>query len=54
LSFTSEVGGRTQFRLLCRDAGGDTEQAMLHETVPPWVLEVTVQVSYVISDHTLH
>lgn len=40
----SEVGGRTQFRLLCRDAGGETEQVMLNETVPPWVLEVSVQV----------
>ena len=44
LLFYSEVGGRTQFRFLCRDAGGETEQAMLNETVPPWVLDVTVQV----------
>ena len=40
----SEVGGRTQYRLLCKDAGGDTEQTMLHETVPTWVVDVTVQV----------
>jgi len=38
----SEVGGRTHFRLLCRDAGGETEQLMLHDTVPSWVLDVTV------------
>lgn len=38
----SEVGGRTLFRLLCRDAGGDTEQALLNETVPPWVTEIVV------------
>ena len=41
----SEVGGRTMFRLLCRDAGGDTEQMMLNETVPPWVFDITVEVS---------
>jgi len=40
----SEVGGRTQYRLLCKDAGGDTEQTMLHETVPTWVVDVTVSV----------
>ena len=40
----SEVGGRTQYRLLCKDAGGETEQTMLHETVPTWVVDVTVQV----------
>lgn len=38
----SEVGGRTLFRLLCRDAGGETEQALLNETVPPWVTEIVV------------
>ena len=41
----SEVGGRTQYRLLCKDAGGDAEQTMLHETVPTWVVDVAVQVS---------
>jgi len=44
----SEVGGRTQYRLLCKDAGGDTEQTMLHETVPTWVVDVTVQVLVVL------
>ena len=43
--FYSEVGGRTMFRLLCRDAGGETEQMMLNETVPQWVVEITVEVS---------
>ncbi|XP_012943026.1 WD repeat-containing protein 48 [Aplysia californica] len=38
----SEVGGRTLFRLLARDAGGETEQMLLKETVPSWVLEVIV------------
>ncbi|KAK6187082.1 hypothetical protein SNE40_006330 [Patella caerulea] len=38
----SEVGGRTLFRLLCRDASGDTEQMLLNETVPSWVVEVVV------------
>ncbi|XP_025091366.1 WD repeat-containing protein 48-like isoform X2 [Pomacea canaliculata] len=38
----SEVGGRTLFRLLCRDAGGETEQMLLNETVPSWVVDVVV------------
>ncbi|XP_052250140.1 WD repeat-containing protein 48-like isoform X2 [Dreissena polymorpha] len=39
----SEVGrGKTLFRLLCRDAGGDTEQMLLNENVPQWVVEVLV------------
>ncbi|KAG1657346.1 WD repeat-containing protein 48 [Nymphon striatum] len=38
----SEVGGRTLFRLLCRDAGGETEGLLLNETVPPWVIEVAI------------
>jgi len=46
---SSEVGGRTQYRLLCKDAGGDTEQTMLHETVPTWVVDVTVQVVVTLS-----
>ncbi|KAK7502882.1 hypothetical protein BaRGS_00005831 [Batillaria attramentaria] len=37
-----EVGGRTLFRLLCRDAGGETEQMLLNETVPSWVVDVVV------------
>jgi len=40
----SEIGGRTNYRLLCRDAGGETEQSMLNETVPPWVYDIAVQV----------
>ena len=42
----SEVGGRTLFRLLCRDAGGETEQMLLNETVPSWVVDVVVHVSW--------
>jgi len=38
----SEVGGRTLLRLLVRDAAGETESILLNETVPQWVLEVTV------------
>ncbi|XP_052096938.1 WD repeat-containing protein 48-like isoform X2 [Mytilus californianus] len=37
-----EVGGRALFRLLARDAGGDTEQMLLNETVPSWVVDVVV------------
>lgn len=33
----SEVGGRTLYRVLVGDAGGDTENALLNETVPNWV-----------------
>lgn len=39
----SEVGGRTVCRLLVRDAMGETESALLHETVPSWVTEVVVE-----------
>ena len=46
LSYCSEVGrGKTLFRLLCRDAGGETEQMLLNETVPQWVVDVLVHVS---------
>ncbi|KZS16002.1 WD repeat-containing protein 48 isoform X1 [Daphnia magna] len=38
----SEVGGRTLYRLLCRDAGGDTEGTLLTETVPTWVADIVV------------
>ena len=41
----SEVGGRTLFRLLCRDAVGETEQQLLNEMVPLWVVDITVEVS---------
>ena len=41
----SELGGRTLFRLLCRDAAGETEQMLLNETVPGWVVDIAVEVS---------
>ncbi|XP_049484938.1 WD repeat-containing protein 48 isoform X2 [Panthera uncia] len=37
-----EAGGRTLFRLLCRDSGGETESMLLNETVPQWVIDITV------------
>uniref|UniRef100_A0A671KZS5 WD repeat-containing protein 48 n=1 Tax=Sinocyclocheilus anshuiensis TaxID=1608454 RepID=A0A671KZS5_9TELE len=37
-----EAGGRTLFRLLCRDSGGETESTLLNETVPQWVIDITV------------
>ncbi|XP_071495123.1 WD repeat-containing protein 48-like [Diadema antillarum] len=39
----SEVGGRTLFRFLCRDASGDSERMLLNENVPQWVVSVTVE-----------
>lgn len=39
----SEVGGRTLYRLLARDAGGDTEGVLLNETVPAWVVDIVVE-----------
>ncbi|XP_037903024.1 WD repeat-containing protein 48 homolog isoform X1 [Hermetia illucens] len=39
----SEVGGRTVCRLLVRDAAGESESALLHETVPQWVTEVVIE-----------
>lgn len=39
----SEVGGRTVCRLLARDAAGESESALLHETVPSWVTDVCVE-----------
>nr|CAD7599540.1 unnamed protein product [Timema genevievae] len=39
----SEVGGRTLYRLLVRDAGGETEGVLLNETVPPWVVDIVVE-----------
>ncbi|ELV14174.1 WD repeat-containing protein 48 [Tupaia chinensis] len=39
-----EAGGRTLFRLLCRDSGGETESMLLNETVPQWVIDITVDV----------
>lgn len=43
----SEAGGRTLFRFLCRDAGGESERMLLQDTVPPWVVAVTVEVCMV-------
>lgn len=34
----SEVGGRTLYRVLVGDASGETENALLSETVPTWVI----------------
>lgn len=39
----SEVGGRTLYRLLVRDAAGETEGVLLKETVPSWVVDIVVQ-----------
>lgn len=39
----SEVGGRTVCRLLVRDAAGESESALLHETVPSWVTDVVIE-----------
>lgn len=36
------MGGRTLYRLLCRDAGGETEGTLLTETVPTWVADIVV------------
>jgi WD repeat-containing protein 48 len=33
------VGGRTLYRLLVKDAGGETEGLLLNETVPQWVVD---------------
>lgn len=38
----SEVGGRTLYRLLARDAGGETEGVLLNETVPSWVIDIVI------------
>nr|CAI5846454.1 unnamed protein product [Callosobruchus analis] len=34
----SEVGGRTLYRVLVGDTAGDTENALLNDTVPNWVI----------------
>jgi len=39
----SEVGGRTLYRLLARDSGGETEGVLLNETVPAWVVDIVVE-----------
>lgn len=43
LFICSEVGGRTLYRLLVQDAGGETEISLLHETVPSWVADIVVE-----------
>ena len=40
--YNSEVGGRTLYRLLVRDAAGETEGVLLNETVPSWVRDIVV------------
>ena len=37
------MGGRTLYRLLARDAGGETEGVLLNETVPAWVVDIVVE-----------
>lgn len=39
----SEVGGRNVCRLLVKDAAGETESALLSETVPSWVTNVVIE-----------
>lgn len=41
------------FRLLCRDSGGETESMLLNETVPQWVIDITVDVSVLHSHFAL-
>lgn len=41
--YYSEVGGRTLYRLLARDAGGETEGVLLNETVPAWVVDIVME-----------
>lgn len=40
-------------RLLCRDSGGETESMLLNETVPQWVIDITVDVSVLHSHFAL-
>lgn len=42
-SLPSEIGGRTVCRLLVRDAAGENESSLLHETVPSWVTDIVVE-----------
>lgn len=39
----SEIGGRTVCRLLVRDAAGENESSLLHETVPSWVTDIVIE-----------
>lgn len=38
----SEVGGRTLYRLLVKDASGENESSLLNDTIPQWVVEIIV------------
>ena len=38
----SEIQGRTLYRLLCGDAGGETEGVLLSDNLPQWVLDIVV------------
>lgn len=40
----SELGGRTQYRLAVKDAGGENEGLILSEILPSWVTDVCVEV----------
>lgn len=42
-SHRSEIGGRTVCRLLVRDAAGENESSLLHETVPSWVTDIVIE-----------
>ncbi len=48
-----EPGGRTLFRLLVRDAGGESEQHLLNETVPSWCADAALEVSPPLSSSIL-
>lgn len=39
----SEIGGRTICRILIRDATGENESVVLHETVTSWVAETVIE-----------
>lgn len=39
----SEVGGRTLYMLLVKDAGNETEIMLLNETIPSWVIDIIVE-----------
>ncbi len=41
----NDVSVVSLLRLLCRDSGGETESMLLNETVPQWVIDITVDVS---------
>lgn len=45
LTATTTLNCVVCYRLLCRDSGGETESMLLNETVPPWVIDITVDVS---------